>query len=83
MTSLLSHELHLLTYIFEIIIPMYETALRKQLQNIVITERQSNAISDYCRFQKIHINFFLPKEGEFDINDAHVIFEHMKKHISF
>lgn len=83
MTTLLPHELYLLRYIAEVIIPMYERALRKQLEPMSINHRQSNAIAGYCRFHKLPIHFFLPDEGEIDIGDAHVIFEHMKKHISF
>jgi hypothetical protein len=83
MTTLLPHELHLLQYIFDIIIPMYEDFLRRELSTTIITRRQSNAISSYCGFYKLPINFDLPGDGEFDMNSAHTIFEHMKKHISF
>lgn len=83
MTTLLPHELYLLQYIIDIIIPMYEECLKKEISNINITHRQSNAISAYCRLYKLPVKFILPYEGEFDINESHTIFEHMKKHISF
>jgi hypothetical protein len=83
MTGLLPHELHLLQYIVDVIIPMYEESLRKELSNVNITYRQSSAISAYCRFYKLPLKFKLPEEGELDVNEAHIIFEHMKKHISF
>lgn len=81
--TLLPHELYLFQYIFDIIIPMYEEFLRKELSSAVISSRQSNAIASYCRFHSLPIKFKLPKEGQFDMNEAHTVFEHMKNHILF
>jgi hypothetical protein len=80
-SSFLISELYreqLFNFLKESVLPIYEDFLKNQLRFVNITPDQQNAIMMYCKtIMKENIKI----SGEFDMNDAHQVFDHMRKNI--
>jgi hypothetical protein len=69
---------HLLQFLKEVVIPMYDDFLRNQLRIINLDNDQRSAISFYC---KTIMNRPISIGEELDVNEIHPVFDHMRKNI--
>ena len=76
MPGLFRQELY--KYLNDTVIPVYEEFLKSQMRVIKLSTDQRDAISLYCN--KILKKPILIGE-EIDMNEFHVIFDHMRKNI--
>ena len=69
---------HLFNFLKDSVIPIYEDFLKNQLRTIRLNQNQQNAIVMYV---KIVMEANLIMAEEFDMNDAHQVFDHMRKNL--
>ena len=69
---------HLINFLRVSVIPMYEDFLKNQLRCVRLTPDEQTAITMYC---KTIMKKNVVVSEEFDMNEVHEVFDHMRKNI--